>query len=256
MDTPTASAGPRRSRTSRARPSARAAARCRRARANAAGRTHASNMPRTPHALLGPIATHADAVDKEAGLQPVGVPPPARDHVRDAGPMTLGRESTTDEVLDGVDLSGSGCWWANRSPRERALRRARPARNADGRDRVAAPVGTRAPRRRLRGQARRRIPHVEPVHRVGDRARDPRARGLPRHRCRHRHRRRRRWARSRIHGGRSARGHESGGAHGHRSVARSRRMARGSFAPVRPRPHAGSPLPARAGRLLRDGRRR
>ena len=36
----------------------------------------------------------------------VGVPPPVRDHVRDAGPMTFGSESTTDEVLDGVDRSG------------------------------------------------------------------------------------------------------------------------------------------------------
>ena len=63
---------------------------------------------------------------------------------------------------------------------------------------------------------------------------------LPRRRCRHAHRRRRRRPRPRLHRGRGARGHESGVAHGHRSVARSRRLARAPPAPVRPRSSPGS----------------
>ena len=70
-----------------------------------AGRTRPiCREPHTPSS--DPLQPMRTPWTRRRACNRVGVPPPARDHVRDAGPMTLGRESTTDEVLDGVDLSG------------------------------------------------------------------------------------------------------------------------------------------------------
>ena len=193
-------------------------------------------MPRTPHALLGPIATHADAVDKEAGLQPRG--------------------SATTRTR-----SCTRCWaydLRQRIDHRRSAGRRRPVRpvGAGGRivrlvsarfeelDRRDTPMGEIVLRRRWEPAL-----HVDVYEvKLGDEFLmsslftaseialatlglatfpDP---TMP-------HRRRRRRTRPRLHRGRGARGHESGVAHGHRSVARGRRLARGSPAPVRPRSH-------------------
>ena len=70
-----------------------------------AGRTRpVCREPHTPSS--NPLQPMRTPWTRRRACNRVGVPPPVRDHVRDAGPMTLGRESTTDEVLDGVDLSG------------------------------------------------------------------------------------------------------------------------------------------------------
>ena len=139
-----------------------------------------------------------------------------------------------------------------RATRGRAFRGTGLAGDPDRRDQPASTPGPGTPGRGVRGQARRRVPDVQPLPRRGDRAGPARSRRGGRRLARRGGRR----SRAGLHRLRGA-GRPPGALAVRGGGDRGRdRLAPAGLLPFAAGPRRGPADPVRAGRLLRRGRRR